>query len=328
MKAAVAHLEQFMEKKADAQKGTVLLATVKGDVHDIGKNIVGVVLQCNNFEIIDLGVMVPSQKILDEALAHGVDAIGLSGLITPSLDEMVFVAREMERQNIRLPLLIGGATTSRVHTAVKIQPAYSGPLVHVNDASRAVPVVQKLLGNDAEAYRAEVRADYDRLKGQSQVRQKGKRFVALETARLALDKARVRAGTQELTEHPMVMVAAARLRTAFRDWRKTRVISPVDGEIARRRVQAGQRIAAGTPLFTIVERHSAWIEANFKEPQLRHIRPGQPVEIRTDLYGANLRMRGTVESIGTGTGSVFSLLPPQNATGNWIISGYRYSSCD
>ncbi len=143
-------------------------------------------------------------------------------------------------------------------------------------------------------------------------------LVALEAARLALEKARVSAGIRELTEHPMVMVAAARLRSAFRDWRKTRVIAPVDGEIARRRVQAGQRIAAGTPLFTIVERHSAWIEANFKEPQLRHIRPGQPVEIRSDLYGADLIMRGTVESIGTGTGSVFSLLPPQNATGNWI----------
>ncbi len=143
-------------------------------------------------------------------------------------------------------------------------------------------------------------------------------LVALEAARLALEKARVRAGSQELTEHPMVMVAAARLRSAFRDWRKTRVISPVNGEIARRRAQAGQRIAAGTPLFTIAERHSAWIEANFKEPQLRHIRPGQPVEIRSDLYGSDVSLRGTVQSIGTGTGSVFSLLPPQNATGNWI----------
>ena len=189
MKRAVAWLEPYFEAAAGEaggaprKQGKILLATVKGDVHDIGKNIVGVVLQCNNFEIIDLGVMVPTQKILDEALAHGVDAIGLSGLITPSLDEMVFVAKEMERQNIRLPLLIGGATTSRVHTAVKIQPAYSGPLVHVNDASRAVPVVQKLLGNEAGAYHAEVRADYDRLKGQYEVRQKEKRFVALETAR-------------------------------------------------------------------------------------------------------------------------------------------------
>jgi membrane fusion protein (multidrug efflux system) len=142
--------------------------------------------------------------------------------------------------------------------------------------------------------------------------------VALETARLALVKAQVRAGVQALVDHPMVMVAAARLRTAYRDWRKTRVIAPVDGEIARRRAQAGQRIAQGTPLFSIAERGSAWIEANFKETQLRHIRPGQPVEIRSDLYGKDVTLKGSVDSIGIGTGSVFSLLPPQNATGNWI----------
>ena len=142
--------------------------------------------------------------------------------------------------------------------------------------------------------------------------------VGLETARLALVKAQVRAGTQPLIEHPMVMVAAARLRTAYRNWGKTRVIAPVDGEIARRRAQAGQRIAQGTPLFSIAERGNAWIEANFKETQLRHIRPGQPVEIRSDLYGDDAKLKGRVESIGIGTGSVFSLLPPQNATGNWI----------
>ena len=142
--------------------------------------------------------------------------------------------------------------------------------------------------------------------------------VAMETAQLALVKARVRAGTQELTEHPMVMVAAARLRSAYRDWQKSRVIAPVDGEIARRRVQAGQRIDAGTPLFSIAERHSAWVEANFKETQLRYIRPGQPVEMHSDLYGNTVTLRGHIDSIGTGTGSIFSLLPPQNATGNWI----------
>ena len=128
----------------------------------------------------------------------------------------------------------------------------------------------------------------------------------------------MRAGSQPLAEHPMVMVAAARLRTAYRDWRKTRIISPVDGEVARRRVQAGQRVAEGTPLFSIAERQGAWIEANFKETQLRHIRPGQPVELVSDLYGSGVKLAGRVESIGTGTGSVFSLLPPQNATGNWI----------
>ena len=142
--------------------------------------------------------------------------------------------------------------------------------------------------------------------------------VALETARLALQKAQVRAGAQPLDEHPMVRVAAARVRSAYRDWRKTRVISPADGEIARRRVQAGQSITKGAPLFTIAERDNAWIEANFKETQLRHIRPGQPVEIYSDLYGSDISLKGRVQTIGTGTGSIFSLLPPQNATGNWI----------
>jgi 5-methyltetrahydrofolate--homocysteine methyltransferase len=172
MKRAVAWLEpHFAAESAAAgtaprKQGKILMATVKGDVHDIGKNIVGVVLQCNNFEVIDLGVMVPPQKILDAAIEHGVDAIGLSGLITPSLDEMVFLASEMQRQGFTIPLLIGGATTSRAHTAVKIQPVYKGPLVHVNDASRAVPVVQKLLGAGADDYQNEVRADYERLREQ------------------------------------------------------------------------------------------------------------------------------------------------------------------
>src|SRR6185312_10022433 len=154
MKKAVAYLEPYLqaEKKAGDEgkaAGRVLLATVKGDVHDIGKNIVGVVLACNNYEIIDLGVMVPCEKILARALEEKVDVIGLSGLITPSLDEMVHVAREMERTGLKLPLLIGGATTSKAHTAVKIAPGYGGPVVHVLDASRAVPVVTSLISEEA-----------------------------------------------------------------------------------------------------------------------------------------------------------------------------------
>src|SRR4029078_2522798 len=139
-------------------QGKVLMATVKGDVHDIGKNIVGVVLSCNNYEIIDLGVMVPTAKILETAKRENVDVIGLSGLITPSLDEMVHVAAEMEREGFDIPLLIGGATTSRVHTAVKIHPQYhGGPTVHVHDASRAVGVVSALLSKEPRpAYRADV----------------------------------------------------------------------------------------------------------------------------------------------------------------------------
>ncbi len=169
MKKAVAYLIPFMEADRSSgertTKGRILLATVKGDVHDIGKNIVGVVLACNNYEVIDLGVMVHADKILAEAAARGVDAIGLSGLITPSLDEMVHVAREMERTGLRLPLLIGGATTSRLHTAVKIAPAYGGPAVHVLDASRAVGTVQALLdGAGREDYARDVAAAYERLR--------------------------------------------------------------------------------------------------------------------------------------------------------------------
>jgi 5-methyltetrahydrofolate--homocysteine methyltransferase len=166
MKQAVAHLIPYMESEkermglAGKSNGKIVMATVKGDVHDIGKNIVGVVLQCNGYEIDDLGVMVPCDKILERAAEIGADAIGLSGLITPSLDEMVFVASEMERRGLSLPLLIGGATTSRTHTAVKIAPAYSGPTIYVTDASRAVPVVQKLMGGEREVLVAETKADY------------------------------------------------------------------------------------------------------------------------------------------------------------------------
>jgi 5-methyltetrahydrofolate--homocysteine methyltransferase len=174
MKKAVAHLTPFMEAEKAAMvasgqvvkaQGKIVLATVKGDVHDIGKNIVGVVLACNNYEVIDMGVMVSCEKILERAKAEKADLIGLSGLITPSLDEMVHVAREMERQGFKLPLLIGGATTSRRHTAVKIAPHYSEPVVHVLDASRAVPVTTSLLSDEGKpAFVAQHRADYEALR--------------------------------------------------------------------------------------------------------------------------------------------------------------------
>jgi len=167
MKQAVAHLIPYMDEEKERlglvgrSNGKIVMATVKGDVHDIGKNIVGVVLQCNGYEIEDMGVMVPCDRILERAKEIGADAIGLSGLITPSLDEMVFVASEMERLGLNLPLLIGGATTSRTHTAVKIAPVYSGPILYVPDASKAVPVVQKLLGADRDKLVADTRAEYD-----------------------------------------------------------------------------------------------------------------------------------------------------------------------
>jgi 5-methyltetrahydrofolate--homocysteine methyltransferase len=191
MKKAVAHLTPFMEAEKAAMvaagqtvkaQGKILLATVKGDVHDIGKNIVGVVLACNNFEVIDMGVMVSCEKILERARAENVDLIGLSGLITPSLDEMVHVAREMERQGFKLPLLVGGATTSRAHTAVKIAPQYSEPVVHVLDASRAVPVTTSLLSEEGKAaFVAEHCAAYEALR-QAHAAPRVK-TISLETAR-------------------------------------------------------------------------------------------------------------------------------------------------
>nr|WP_262695933.1 methionine synthase [Kordiimonas aquimaris] len=187
MKQAVNYLQPFIEDEKEEgakAKGKIVMATVKGDVHDIGKNIVGVVLQCNNFEVIDLGVMVPWQDILKAAKEHDADMIGLSGLITPSLDEMVTVAAEMERSGFTMPLLIGGATTSRVHTAVKIAPQYSGPVVHVLDASRAVGVASKLISDDQKAaYVDEVRADYDDIREKRLAKPKVDRLVSLEVAR-------------------------------------------------------------------------------------------------------------------------------------------------
>jgi len=189
MKQAVAHLIPFIEaeKKASGAaaqpKGKVVTATVKGDVHDIGKNIVGVVLQCNNFDVVDLGVMVPAQKILATAREENADAIGLSGLITPSLEEMAHVAAEMEREGFTMPLLIGGATTSRVHTAVKIAPHYRGPTVYVPDASRAVGVTTSLLSQDQrDTFVREVAADYEKIREQH-ARKKGPQLVALAEAR-------------------------------------------------------------------------------------------------------------------------------------------------
>ena len=187
MKKAVAYLNPFIEaEKGEEQKalGKVLMATVKGDVHDIGKNIVSVVLGCNNYEIVDLGVMVPPEKIIEAAKKENVDIIGLSGLITPSLDEMVYLAKEMERQDFSVPLLIGGATTSKAHTAVKIDPQYKNAVVHVNDASRAVTVVSDLLNKEtSNAYVAKLKKDYDEFREKFLKRGKTKAYVSIEEAR-------------------------------------------------------------------------------------------------------------------------------------------------
>ena len=203
MKKAVAYLTPFMEAEKAAlaaagqevkAQGKIVLATVKGDVHDIGKNIVGVVLACNNYEVIDLGVMVSCDKILEAAATHGVDVIGLSGLITPSLDEMVYVAREMQRRGLKLPLLIGGATTSKAHTAVKIAPHYEHPIVHVLDASRAVPVMTALLSNEQrEEFVTKNSTDQETLRQQ---------FFGGSARLVSLDEARAKAAALSFDELP------------------------------------------------------------------------------------------------------------------------------
>jgi 5-methyltetrahydrofolate--homocysteine methyltransferase len=191
MKKAVAYLIPFIEAEkqpgdVERTNGKVVMATVKGDVHDIGKNIVGVVLQCNNYDVVDLGVMVPAQKILDAAKEEGADVIGLSGLITPSLDEMVNLAAEMERQGFEIPLLIGGATTSRAHTAVKVDRKYHGPVIWVKDASRSVPVVAALLSDEQRPkLLAETEADYTALRERHAARQDTRKLLSIDAARAA-----------------------------------------------------------------------------------------------------------------------------------------------
>ncbi len=216
MKKAVAHLVPFIEaeKSADTRpKGRILMATVKGDVHDIGKNIVGVVLACNNYEVIDLGVMVPAARILEAAAKHNADIIGLSGLITPSLDEMAHVAKEMQRQNFKAPLLIGGATTSRVHTAVKIAPGYEEPVVWVKDASRAVGVASSLLSDNLRAgFLAKHQAEYEEVRARHAGKQQNVRMLTIQEARANRTKidwvtyappAPGRLGVQTLKNYPL-----------------------------------------------------------------------------------------------------------------------------
>ncbi|WP_179316480.1 methionine synthase [Winogradskyella undariae] len=186
MKKAVAYLQPFIEAEKDGKQefaGKILMATVKGDVHDIGKNIVSVVLGCNNYEIVDLGVMVPPEKIIETAIKEKVDIIGLSGLITPSLDEMVYVSKELEKQNVKIPLIIGGATTSRAHSAVKIAPHYTNTVVHINDASRAVTVVGDLLKKDSKIYKNQIREEYDLFREQFLKRTRKKEYLTISDAR-------------------------------------------------------------------------------------------------------------------------------------------------
>ncbi|WP_340155551.1 methionine synthase [uncultured Winogradskyella sp.] len=201
MKKAVAYLQPYIEAEKDGKQefaGKILMATVKGDVHDIGKNIVSVVLGCNNYEIIDLGVMVPPEKIIETAIREKVDIIGLSGLITPSLDEMVYVSKALEKQNVEIPLIIGGATTSRAHSAVKIAPHYNNTVVHINDASRAVTVVGDLLKKDSKIYKNQIREEYDAFREQFLKRTRKKEYLTISDARK--NKFKINWNTSEIVE--------------------------------------------------------------------------------------------------------------------------------
>ena len=187
MKKAVSFLLPYIEMEKSGElkgNGKIVMATVKGDVHDIGKNIVGVVLQCNNYEVVDLGVMVAAEKILQVAIDEKADVLGISGLITPSLEEMVHVAKEMKRLNFNIPLLIGGATTSPIHTAVKISPYYENPVIHVRDASKVINVVNKLLSKtDHDAYVVDIEQQYENLRQKHFASVNQKKYVSLSEAR-------------------------------------------------------------------------------------------------------------------------------------------------
>ncbi len=226
MKKAVAYLLPYIEEEKkrsgdeSQNNGTIIMATVKGDVHDIGKNIVGVVLSCNNYEVVDLGVMVPPEKILDAAVEHNADIIGLSGLITPSLDEMVTVAEMMEERNMTMPLLIGGATTSKVHTAVKIEPKYSGVTCHVLDASKSVPVASGLLSSDKASAIAQIKEDNEKVRIQNANRRSQKAFAPLE-------KARANPAKIDWTKYQPVVPTTIGKRT-FLDWPLEEVVTRFD----------------------------------------------------------------------------------------------------
>jgi 5-methyltetrahydrofolate--homocysteine methyltransferase len=185
MKKSVAVLEPYLLKTdgKSSSAGKILMATVKGDVHDIGKNIVGIVLQCNNFEVIDLGVMVPKERIIEEAIKHNVDVVGLSGLITPSLDEMVDVAIDFEKKGLKIPIIIGGATTSEIHTAVKVETHYSGSIIHVLDASKSVPVTTKLVSTEKANFIAEKKTYYQNIRNEYEKKNQKVELISIEEAR-------------------------------------------------------------------------------------------------------------------------------------------------
>ncbi|MHB8667078.1 MAG: vitamin B12 dependent-methionine synthase activation domain-containing protein, partial [Burkholderiales bacterium] len=310
MKQAVAHLVPYIEAEkqklalesgeAAKPKGKIVVATVKGDVHDIGKNIVGVVLQCNNYEVINLGVMVPASKILQVAREEKCDIIGLSGLITPSLEEMAHVAREMEREGFTIPLLIGGATTSRTHTAVKISPHYSGVTVYVPDASRSVGVCSNLLSEGLrEDYARSVRADYDKIRGQHQSRKSRAPLLPVAQARANAFAADWMAytppvpnliGTMEFRDYDLALIARhIDWSPFFQTWELSGTYpkilqDPLVGEAARNVFAEGQAMLAKI----IAER---WLVANAVIGLFPANSVGDDIEIYTDESRSQVAMR-------------------------------------
>ena len=297
MKKSVAYLIPFIEAEKDPDapptaKGKVVMATVRGDVHDIGKNIVGVVLQCNNYDVVDLGVMVPAQKILDTAKAEKADIIGLSGLITPSLDEMVGVAEEMKRQGFDIPLLLGGATTSRAHTAVKVDQKYDGPVVWVKDASRSVPVVAALLSEEGRTQlMAEVTADFDSIRTRHAAKQNERPLLSVEAARAnrtpidwdegGIPPSPATPGRTVLTDYPLAEIVpyfdwqpffnAWEMKGSFPDI----LNNPATGEAARRLYDDAQEM-----LGRIIE--EKWLQANGVIGLFPANTVGDSIEIYTD----------------------------------------------
>ena len=300
MKRAVAYLVPFIEEGAAAgsRNGVVVMATVKGDVHDIGKNIVGVVLQCNNYDVIDLGVMVPAQKILDAAREHGADIIGLSGLITPSLDEMVHMASEMEREGWHIPLLIGGATTSRAHTAVKVDQRYSGPVVWVKDASRSVGVVSALLSaTRRDPLLADVRRDYDSIRARHAAKATERPLVSLDAARANAPRVDFRAHPPVAPRRPGRHVITGQDLSVLRDYidwgpfflaweMKGRfpdiLTNPASGEAARRLYDDAQEM-----LDRIIE--EGWLTASAVVGLLPAAAVGDDIVVYTDESRTTVR---------------------------------------
>jgi 5-methyltetrahydrofolate--homocysteine methyltransferase len=352
MKKAVAYLEPFLQEEKEANRkagivgngrqnaGKILMATVKGDVHDIGKNIVGVVLACNNYEIVDLGVMVSCERILEEAKKHNVDVIGLSGLITPSLDEMVHVAKEMERLKFRTPLLIGGATTSRVHTAVKIAQNYSGPVVHVNDASKSVPVASSLISDELrDAFMKEVNADYERVREQNKNAQSQNKYISIAEARENGFPADFSApafkpsfiGNRSFTEYPLAEIAEYIDWTPFfHSWEMKGSYPKILNDPQRGEEAQKLFTDASAMLEKIIKEN--WLKANAVVGIYPAASVGDDIEVYSDESGKEVKTvfhtlrQQTKKPPGQYNVALSDFVRPKSANGNDYIGAFAVTT--